>query len=326
MARPRGNRWQADVLIEGVRKRPSFSTRDEAEAYERAIEQGLPAVQSVTFGPFIDQYFDHLWGDTKRPESSRISCKVLRKFIGDDTLIRDINTQRVIDITTRMKAAGLANGTINRKLSALSKVLKLAVRLDIITKRPELDFQKEGIGRDRILSKDEETKAVQFFTHMGLDLSLALFKFLLYTGCRVGEAYTVKAKHVEDGRVTFRGPNERGLKNGDIRQIRLVSHARDAWAIIVNRGGNHEHPFEVIPLDTFRGHWQLLRKHLGLLDDECFVPHMLRHTCATRLVQAGVPLPQVMKWMGHKNIQTTMRYSHLLPKDLDMAAQALEAA
>lgn len=53
---------------------------------------------------------------------------------------------------------------------------------------------------------------------------------------------------------------------------------------------------------------------------------MLRHTCCTRLVIAGVSLPQVMQGMGHKSIQVTMRYAHLAPKDLDLAAQALEAA
>lgn len=32
---------------------------------------------------------------------------------------------------------------------------------------------------------------------------------------------------------------------------------------------------------------------------------LLRHTCATRLVRAGIDLPRVMKFMGHKNIATT---------------------
>lgn len=31
------------------------------------------------------------------------------------------------------------------------------------------------------------------------------------------------------------------------------------------------------------------------------------------------------EWMGHKSIQTTLRYAHLAPKDLDVAAKALVA-
>lgn len=42
-------------------------------------------------------------------------------------------------------------------------------------------------------------------------------------------------------------------------------------------------------------------------------PHDLRHTFASWLVQAGVPLREVQQQMGHKSITTTERYSHLAP-------------
>lgn len=321
MARQRGTTWQADVTIDGARKRVSFKTREEAEAYENAVSQGLPAPQAVTFGAFIDQYFDHLWGNTKRPDTSRISCNVLLRFIPRDTLLKDISTSLVVSAIARMRGEGMANGTINRKLSALSKIIKLADRMELITKRPAIDFQQEGKGRERVLSKDEEIRALLYLDHVGLTGSKALVQFLLYTGCRLGEAYKVRRADVRDGRVTFRD-----TKNGSTRTVPLVGPAAEAWATVSKLSGA-DVPFEVIPRDTFRGHWRLLRSHLNATDDECFVPHMLRHTCATRLVVHGVPLPQVMKWMGHRNIQTTMRYSHLCPKDLDVAAQALlEAA
>ncbi|NKF15243.1 tyrosine-type recombinase/integrase, partial [Rhizobium phaseoli] len=74
--------------------------------------------------------------------------------------------------------------------------------------------------------------------------------------------------------------------------------------------------------DTFPGHWKRLTEPWA--SDDKFVPNMLRHTCASRLVfSKGIPLPQVMLWMGHRDIQTTMRYAHLAPRDLDMAAVAL---
>jgi integrase len=41
--------------------------------------------------------------------------------------------------------------------------------------------------------------------------------------------------------------------------------------------------------------------------------HDLRHTFASNLVAAGLPLPQVQKWMGHSTINMTMRYAHLAP-------------
>ena len=44
--------------------------------------------------------------------------------------------------------------------------------------------------------------------------------------------------------------------------------------------------------------------------------HLCRHTCASRLVQRGVPLLLVKDWLGHEDIQTTMIYAHLAPKAL----------
>lgn len=40
-------------------------------------------------------------------------------------------------------------------------------------------------------------------------------------------------------------------------------------------------------------------------------PHDLRHTYASRLVRAGVPMARVQKLLGHDSITTTERYSHL---------------
>ncbi|HEY6290263.1 MAG TPA: tyrosine-type recombinase/integrase [Terriglobia bacterium] len=50
-----------------------------------------------------------------------------------------------------------------------------------------------------------------------------------------------------------------------------------------------------------------------------------RHTFASRLVMAGVPLRHVAELMGHSEIQTTMRYAHLAPAHLANAVELLAA-
>jgi integrase len=57
------------------------------------------------------------------------------------------------------------------------------------------------------------------------------------------------------------------------------------------------------------------------LDD--FKPHDMRHTAASRWVMQGVPLAAVAGYLGHRNIQMTMRYSHLLPGNHDRAIAAM---
>jgi integrase len=70
--------------------------------------------------------------------------------------------------------------------------------------------------------------------------------------------------------------------------------------------------------------WDSARETMGLLDDPEFVPHACRHTCASRLVQAGVDLYTVKEILGHSTIKVTERYAHLSPTMLQTAAQALE--
>ena len=52
--------------------------------------------------------------------------------------------------------------------------------------------------------------------------------------------------------------------------------------------------------------------------------HTLIHTTASRLVQKGVQLVVVKEIMGHKSIQTTMRYDYLQPANLVDAISVLE--
>ena len=52
--------------------------------------------------------------------------------------------------------------------------------------------------------------------------------------------------------------------------------------------------------------------------------HNLRHSCATLLLRNGVPLPEIQKWLGHSNIITTQRYSHLDQNDKSIPANMIE--
>jgi Phage integrase family len=65
---------------------------------------------------------------------------------------------------------------------------------------------------------------------------------------------------------------------------------------------------------------------MGLAEDEHFVVHTLRHTCATRLVNdEGIDVFTVQKWMGHKDLATTRRYCHINDASLARARDRIAA-
>jgi site-specific recombinase XerD len=59
------------------------------------------------------------------------------------------------------------------------------------------------------------------------------------------------------------------------------------------------------------------------LRDICL--YTLRHSFISRLVQAGVSLPEVAALAGHRDIRMTMRYAHLAPQHLRHSIASLEA-
>jgi integrase len=57
-----------------------------------------------------------------------------------------------------------------------------------------------------------------------------------------------------------------------------------------------------------------------------FRPHSLRHAFASTLLSRGVPITDVARWLGHKNInETYLTYSHFMPEAEDRAVSTLDA-
>lgn len=238
--------------------------------------------------------------------------------VGENRNVDAIGRSEVIRLQTAWRAGGLKAGTINRRIAALNKVLATAYAAG---------WRSEGAIRGLVLKEPAGRTTVLTLEQMDAMSSLmgpvpgTLAVWLYETGMRVSEALRLKWSDLHPEQ-TFAAVRE--SKNGFPRSVPLSGRARELLRRIAERGGSGATLHGDLPIfvgvsqRAFNAAWKVAARDLGRGDDPEFVPHALRHTRATLLVRAGVPLAVVQKIMGHKSIQTTLRYTHL--EDADVLA------
>lgn len=321
----RGSGWQASIVHDGRRYRKQFRSEIEARVWERNQQarvvlghrpETVVGGSSMTLGKLLSAVDSAVWRNLKSYETLLGNAKDVVAFLGAERPIDTVDSAAVEAVSSEMRHRGLSNGTINRKISALSRMLGYAKRMGWLRDVPHMQRQKEFEGRVRWLTRDEERLVVEEFMFRGRPEIASLVQFLAETGLRVGEALRLRWRDCTESSVTVWE-----TKNGGSRTVPLTSRAREALFSMPIGG---ERPYGDIRQSTFNHQWDAVRGTLGFADDPQFVPHALRHTCASRLVQAGVEIAVVQKWLGHKTIQMTLRYAHLSPRNLSDAARALE--
>jgi integrase len=326
--RMRGDRYFVDVSYAGKRLTATCATMEEAVKAQADLRLALMHAPlnvptSYTLGEAFDACFDKCWkGGRSEHTMAKYRVQITGHF-GREVPLAELDKPMIDAWIESLERIGNSNGTINRKIAALSKVYSHAIRNGKLapTARPLMDRKEETGGRIRYVT-DEEEKAILALAHQWGKADLAdVVTVLVDTGMRCGELWRLTARDTDlkTGMISI------WENKGDLpRSIPMTKRVR---SIIERRADQGRGSYRLFPFDnTWMGHqWNRVRTHMGLGQDHQFVPHCLRHTCASRLVQRGVELLVVQKWLGHRTLSMTMRYAHLSPKNLEAAARALEA-
>lgn len=317
---PRGDAWLVSVTCKGQRYRKTVKTKEEAQRLEAqvkldfsqgkdlSLETGIKA--QVTMRDLFLKTTSEAWKtlDSKPRRNAELVLELMDWWeLSPVAVTPDMMSQA----WEKCRELGNSEATVNRKKAALSKMFAVAVELDWLPKKPGgLRQTKERKGRIRFMTEAEEDRFLEICDSIGYSCMKALVVFLLDTGARVSEALKVQPKDISE-----RGVYLDTLKGGNPRLVPLTRRARAAalkWGPITQNIVNDR--------------WDRVRELMGLLGDPQFVPHVCRHSCASRLVMGGMDLRRVKDWLGHKSIATTMRYAHLMPGALDRGLEILEKA
>ena len=335
--RRRCEKYFVDVTHKGQRKTSTCDTLDEALVKKIELTDALHTGKDVarrranaktwTLQQALDKTVrmpaPEGWRGASYALTAERNVTSAAQHMGPTIRLDAISRDRIDAWCNSLEAEGNSDSTINRKLSSLSKVLRIAVSyggLDVMPQMPKL--RREPVGRIRQISPEEETALLQRLTHLGKPALADFVAVLIDTGMRRGELLNVRPTDVstETNVVLIHGTDDRGTKNGKYRSVPMTKRVR---AILSERRRGRT-CFDDVSSSDMRHTWDRAKAGMGLADDKDFTLHVCRHTCASRLVQKGVSLAVVKDWLGHSSIQTTMRYAHLYPTDLMNAVKALE--
>lgn len=230
----------------------------------------------------------------------------------------------VANLTTRQ----YARRSIARKVAALRRYFAWALRRGLTPVDPTLGVQiSAGAGRLPRVLGDRDLESL--FAPADPDepewrhrRDLAICEILYGSGLRVSEVCGLRLDDVDlNGgalRVWGKGSKQRRVPLGQPAVV-----ATSEWLALRH---------EVVPTDlgdlvfsNERGHQLTPRDVRRILDRRCLTPthpHALRHTFATHLLDGGADLRAVQELLGHSDVATTQRYTHVSRERLMSAYRA----
>ncbi len=315
--------WISWTDQNGKRNRRSSGTKIKREAEALAatlvkkdfLAEQLGITPDVGFNEALLRYAkvnkrDHPKGFMR---STRYRLEHLKKYFGEYNLSQI--TLRVIEDYMDMRLETVSHATAQKDVSILRAILNRAYREGLTDKTPRMPKFKPVKARCRWLTAEKEARLVA----ASPEHLKPIVVFAVETGGRLSEILRLDWRDVSfpNDRFTFKD-----TKNGEDRTIRLTDRARATLTAIGVKDSGPVFTFRGKPMKTVKTSFEKARTKAGL-EDVRF--HDLRHTFASRLVQGGVPLYDVMHLTGHKSLEMVQRYSHLAPDYQDRAIVALNA-
>jgi integrase/recombinase XerD len=279
-------------LDRGGRPRRSYK-----EALERFCAEYLPTLKPATQGRY------------------RSSFKNLGTHI-DRLYLDEITKGRLADYVTARRKAKVTGATIRRDLAALSVLCSFAVAIDLIETHPLKAFSKRHIREGAPRTTYPSDEEIELLVEQAAPMMGHVIRFLAETGMRLEEVLSLEWPQVSLHRREVR------LTKTKTSAPRTVPLSDPAYSTLIGTPRHPTSPYVFWHSDgaryrQFSGHFRRLAKRVGFR----YRCHDLRHRFASVFLQATGDLAALQAVLGHKSIEMTMRYSHLLTEHLHEAVK-----
>ena len=258
----------------------------------------------------------------------------LVKGLGKSRLLSEV-TPRDLQVHFARRRQGRANSSVNREIENARAMWRHAQTSKYdIGDMPDWRSMMLKVPRVPPRELDATKEEVELFKHLRADLH-DVVRFLLLSGWRRGEVLGLRWTDINFPTKTA----TTRIKGGDIVKRPLTTAlveilarqpqvgpalGRMVWTYVCQQSRDKRRKGERYPLTptALRKPWDEALKAAGIED---FRIHDLRHTRGTRIVRATGSLAAAKEALKHRNLNTTLRYAHVLDEDVRTALEASES-
>ena len=329
----RGNIFWYRVRLEGNEYRGSTKTDNKklAQQIANTIEADLvrkkfsmPVKNNYTFSTAWEQYKKSLTNISRTIKNKEFAANHFLPVFKDKNIseitqsdIKEYQLKRRLEVLSlpknqQKKESEINFRWINLEISTLHHFFNFCIEKGLIEKNPAAGVKKlNELSRLKTLSDSDIGKLIAGATNK---LTRDLITFLIYTGCRKGEALNLKWDDVDmqNDVIAIKGTKTKYDRyipiSKPLKEILSGIEKKQDCLYVFNKNG--------AKLGDFKKSFHTACKNAGFKDMHI---HDLRHVFASKMVMDGTSLYITGSLLGHRTTQMTKRYAHLKPETLKKA-------
>lgn len=322
-------------LLENQRRGEGPVTLKQKQELGEALrkEAALEEEKNLTFEQAAKRFL--AWGKLNKKSWKHDKARLKHfEHLLNPLKLKDITTAHIEEVKAHCQEQDLAPATVRHCLALIRTIFNYCTRLDLfqgVNPVKKVAFPKKDNRRIRFLTYEESEQLLEALARRSQDVhDQALLA--LYTGMRAGEIFSLRFNHIdfENRIINIMDPKP---TDGQARQAYMTDRI---FEMLFRRkqeikqkqeaNGKQESKVGLVFESRFGGRiqggvsdsFERTLQDLGWNEDledpryrVCF--HSLRHTFASWLALQGEQLQTIQELLGHKTIQMTLRYSHLIP-------------
>ena len=331
----RGRVWWMDFVYRGKFIRRSTETKNGKQAeqiYHKVMAEVIEGKwfdrrqeEEITFAEMMGKYMAEHSSRNKAQTShirDRSLADHLLRYFGDLTLA-EITPKLISQYKTKRREEKAAPKTINNELILMGHAFSLAAKeWEWVRDNPVRNVSKEKVNNqiERWLTFEEEKELVEASPKWLQEI----ITFAVETGLRLGEILNLQWTHVDLFRRTLTILEQKNKDTDTLPLNKTALEVLKARAKVRHIRSNYVFLNKVGRKIDQRN---VTRAFHGALKKSRIVPcrfHDLRHSFATRLVQAGKDIYTIQKLGRWKSLSMVTRYAHHYPESLRSGIEALD--